>query len=420
MGRTLMKEVLESRVFLAVMLALTAVFGIVYRDPFAFRASNGSDPTRTLGFIVMVIMGLGIYARELGSGAMEFTLSRPVRWWWAYLAKILAGAIVSVIVALFAAGVYQLMAPEAYRSLITWRSVLTGTALMASGLMSGFIMGFLVSCILESRASAMAILPVLWVAIALLADALQKVYNSTLPLWAIVAAAVVASLLCARSPLILARERRVRLWLMVMLGGFAATALAAFFFQQTGLLPRPPAGTFDHPSPDMQTTAYLPSPYSRPDATDPGLWFTTANGRCWQVDRQPRAKLLAWSPDSSRLLYMVSDGPTMRLREASKAENWRVHEAMLLEHGEVERFLRVWNSSPVSEAVTASWSPSGTRIALAGGIGDINEWGVVVIDPAAHHVAEITRNVKRFWWVDDNRIAIMDGDGAVKIMPVEG
>ena len=145
MTRLIVKELRMNRIYLIVTVLGTALV-LLLGDPLGFRGPTEAGRWALLLALPFLLMGLAAYSRELGDETLSFLMSRPVRWWWVYLSKFLAGLIVCAGAGVAAVVIYLIVVPSEYRSLMTITSLVGGAASLAFlyfGL--AFAMGFLAS-----------------------------------------------------------------------------------------------------------------------------------------------------------------------------------------------------------------------------------------------------------------------------------
>ena len=424
MRRLIAKELWENRVYAIGALVILAIL-ILLGDPLFFRGDSFRIDSMILILATTTIplaMGLGAYSREFTRDTLSFALSRPIRWWWLYLSKILAGFILCALVSALSAAIYAAVCRPPYRAFLEPTSIAFGIGIMALWLGGIYILGFIFSCVLSGIALSFALLVGVYIAYFLLIDWVFAKHLSAIHIGLVVPAALVAAnVLAVRTPMVVMRARRVSLWLKIVVGGFVAMALAAWICYIAGVLPgrpyRPPVA-----SPDGRFTAYHNPVNPRRNTCPQNLWIRPRNGKALKVDSRMWFSIADWSRDGRALYYFTNDGGAV-LKTAKETEGWRSSIVCALPRfGEADE-RDDWVGSGYESMHAVTWSPSGTRFAfLLHGWSDNGGYHkplFIVVDLSARRAAEVSGNGAYFWWLDDHRITVMDLSGNVTVVSAD-
>ncbi|KPJ61961.1 hypothetical protein AMK68_05510 [candidate division KD3-62 bacterium DG_56] len=150
MKRLIAKELREHWPYIAgALVGSTGMILVV--DPRFFWDRSVWGGWLAIPVLIFFVMGLSAYSREYSRETLSFALSRPVRWWWLYLAKMLAGLIACTLVAAISSGVHVAACRESYRPFLDAAGVGNGFARMAVSSGLAFVMGLALSCVVPGR-----------------------------------------------------------------------------------------------------------------------------------------------------------------------------------------------------------------------------------------------------------------------------
>lgn len=406
MRRLIVKELLENRIYLLGMLAGTAIL-LGLGVPLDFRGL-GHQGTNWIGVVIILsmLMGVSAYSRELLAETLPFLITRPVRWWWVYLSKLLAGLIACAAIGIAAAIIYVVTVPAEYRPFMGIWSLLEGAGTWALLLGMGYAAGFLFSCVLGGMVASLAVLALTWILAVALWVGIAPQYQDLYPLIAIPIAAVAASVACAKAPKVVQTWPRVRRWLGIMAVGFILTTGASLLLPRVW---RGPERLDDHPSPDRQLTVFAASKaYMTPRIS--GLWVRTREGRDIEIESGKKVQMLAWSPDSRALYYAILRGGAAQIKGASEDNRWRsfpIGKLVSLRLGS-NVSLQPIIGSRLPEV--AGWSPSGDRFLVCWSSARPPLESLMVADVRACKAWRVPGRTDRgcCWWVDDEHIASVE------------
>ncbi|KPJ61962.1 hypothetical protein AMK68_05515 [candidate division KD3-62 bacterium DG_56] len=212
-------------------------------------------------------------------------------------------------------------------------------------------------------------------------------------------AALVAGVLAVRTPVVLTHGRRIWLWLKVVGPGLALCCLVIGVFAVVGVRSRE-----TWVASDFRATASNSYVQGRLEGRPHELWIRVGEGQPVLIDRQRMIEVVDWSPDSRTLVYIVDEVDATILKAARAADGWRATEICELPPG----------VSP-GRAPSYVWSPSAEKLAM--------DWGhhfrVRVVSLRSRRCETVHEgSIRHFWWVDDQRVAVMDDNGKVTVADV--
>ena len=407
MRRLIVKELLENRIYLLGMLAGTAIL-LGLGVPLDFRGL-GHQGTNWIGVVIILsmLMGVSAYSRELLAETLPFLITRPVRWWWVYLSKLLAGLIACAAIGIAAAIIYVVTVPAEYRPFAGIWSLLEGAGNWALVLGMAYAVGFLFSCVLGGTVASLVVLGVTCFLTLVLWVGLSWLYPGVYSVVAMLLAGAVAGVLSAKAPVLVQTLPRVRQWLIIMAVGLVLMAVASILLSLVWRGPQ--QGLIPYPSPDRQAIAFAAGGYQQ--RAPPGLWIDTPHERNTQVESRKRVQVLAWSRDSRTVYYATVRKGVAQIKAASADTDWRpvvVCDSLLLSHAVGD-----WNVYPIGSPSLdpeRMWSPSGTRLLVVWESEPIPLVCMTVVDAAVRKAWRIPGPAySEVWWLDDQRLASIDG-----------
>jgi|GEM_PF-6633404 len=337
MRRLFIKEMLEIRFYLIIGICIVACL-VFLGDPLTFIQNEGFLGTSMVIIIAFAsFIGLSIYSQENAKGSIGFVLSRPIKWWWIYLIKLIVGLLICTILSVFAVVLYGIVMPPEYRPFMPIHSLLNGAIVLWLTMSASFVVGFTVSCASSGFAEAIGILfGLLVLPTILLMVFFQNIgfaYWQCLP-----AILVVASIICVRLPTAANPVKRIRAWSFVVMLGLStfvvANILVANHLHEANMYN-------SITSPSGEWTAYLDCENTLPPNINARFWMIGPDEHKYEIDSRVTPKFLMWLNDGDSLLYLADKITSNKkspgyLMIAKRSNHWRaetVGELPLLKGG---------------------------------------------------------------------------------------
>lgn len=411
MRRLIAKELLELRWYVAAILAMVLTL-LLLGDPVTYPAG----PPATAWFLAPAtaafVMGLSGYSREAAAETLDFTFSRPLRWWWLLLAKTIAGATALAGLTVVSLPVFILRVPALYRPFVNVTSMAHGVAAIWLFLGGAYLAGVLLSSIVPGVVLTLMVVIGglgLWGLVGTQASEVHPGQWISAPL---VGLLVVAAILAVRPPLAVDSRRRIWLWGRSFGLGLLLMPVAAYTLRAGGWNQWPPARLSSYPSPDRQAKAFC-------GWSSPGeVWVQGADGHVRQVDRAAETQSLGWAPTGRSFYYLVHVHNRAELRCVSEAAGWKPQTVCALERMDNNAGNMAGPTSPFDSAYALDFAPGGRRLSVdMARTGSADEF-VAVVDldrRSVMYIPVIERNGGSHWWIDDNHIALADDHYKVKV-----
>lgn len=431
MKRLFLREWHEDLPYLWGTIALIAGL-LLLGDPLVFRGSlvfkHSVDCPYGILFVVEAlvvwVMGLSGYSRDIAAETLPFTMSLPVRWRSLLYAKVLAGSAVCLVSGAFAGALYVCVAPSMYRPFLDATSIVVGSVTLVGSMLAAFLLGLAFSALASGTALSVAVAIAFLAAYSWLDGSFKHVFPNTSVL--LMAGIVPAFIGAVKIPSLLHPRHRVRNWA----GYFVVGILALGFFDHTRntINHRVPPESFLPAdcswieSPDKQYLALWPWPYGKKYPGD--LWVRDNHEHYTHVDRAQRTAVLTWSLDNSTVYYAAGTNEEVQLKAASARDGWRPRAITSLplpvrKAGDY----RAYFESIQLENNGVKWSPAGNRFAIPIGVFTTDQssaTGTVVCDLAsgrafvAHQSTE--GNTNGMWWIDNSRLAVLTENSDVRVV----